>query len=159
MHIKARLSVQQATEDKDLRGQTSPTRNFNSQMIGPVQISPLQPAPDLKKNRPTTSSIYCNICKKVGNSENVCQAITPETARKTPILPERKTSRQQQQPRLRDDFKDFARSNTVSDSYYTGSGGYGTLKKMNDDKRMNEDDPRHQPRSASLDDDVQKRIL
>jgi hypothetical protein len=44
--------------------------------------------------------------------------------------------------RLRDNFKGRARDNTANDSYYTSSGGYGTLGDIDlqDDHRMDEDD-------------------
>jgi hypothetical protein len=60
--------------------------------------------------------------------------------------------------RLRGDFKGRARGNTANDSYYTSSGGYGTLRRhLNDDNRMDEDDLRDRHRSASLDDDDRSR--
>jgi hypothetical protein len=59
--------------------------------------------------------------------------------------------------KLRDDFKGRSRCNTASDSY-TGSGGYGTLgKSLDDDNRLDEDDPRDQYRPSSLDDDDRSR--
>jgi hypothetical protein len=75
------------------------------------------------------------------------QAITPETVRITPIPPERISN---------EDFESRAkvvtfpsnegkvlRGNTANDSYYTSSGGYATLgRNLDDDNRMDEDDPR-----------------
>jgi hypothetical protein len=46
--------------------------------------------------------------------------------------------------RLRDDFKGRARGNTANNSYYTSSGGYGTLgRHLQDDNRINEDIASH----------------
>jgi hypothetical protein len=54
----------------------------------------------------------------------------------------------------RSEFKGRARGNTANDSHYTGSSGYDTLgRNLDDDNRTEEDDPRDQSRSASLDDD------
>jgi hypothetical protein len=138
MHIKARLSLQQATEDKDHQGRRSPTRNVNSRMIGPLPISP--------------NTYQLRILKRFNDVKRLLQHMQnsgqvrkrTETARTPPIL--------------RDDFKGCTRGNTASDSYHTGSGGYGTLgKSLNDDNRMDEDDPRDQYRPSSLDDDDRPR--
>jgi hypothetical protein len=140
MHIKAHLSVQQAIEDKE-----TPNRKR--------QFSDDKPSANPKKNRPTTSSVYYNICKSAGKPKNVWSRHhtrdCPNNTNPSGKDPERK---------LRDDFKGCSRGNTASDSYYTGSGDYGTLgKSLTDDNRMDEDDPRDQYRPFLVDDDDRSR--
>jgi hypothetical protein len=137
MHIKARLSVQQAIEDKDLQSRTKKrqsSRNVNSGMISLVQIS--------------TDTDQLRILRRIdqqranqrANPKTYGQAITPETVRTIPILQERISN------------EDFETTSKIAPRYYgrqllTGSGGNGTLgKSLNNDNRMDEDDPRDQYR-------------
>jgi hypothetical protein len=117
-----------------------------------ANLSKYGPAPDSKKNRSSTSSVYCNVCKTAGKPENVWSS---HHTRDCPNNPN--PSGKDLERKLRDDFKGRARGNNANDSYY-GSGGYGTLgRHLNDDNRMDEDDPRDRHRSASLDDDDRSR--
>jgi hypothetical protein len=83
-----------------------------------ANLSTYGPAPDSKKNRPLTSSVYCSICNK---PENVWSS---HHTRDCPNNPN--PSGKDLERSLRDDFKGRARGNTANDSYYTSSGGYGT---------------------------------
>jgi hypothetical protein len=111
------LIVQQAIEDKDLQGRRSlkNKRQFSDDKPR-ANLSKYGPAPEPKKNRSTTSSVYCNICKSAGKPE-----ITRDCLNNTNL------SGKDLERKLRNDFKGRARGNTASDSYYTGSGGYSTL--------------------------------
>jgi hypothetical protein len=91
-------------------------------MIDPVPISPntdqLRIQKRIDQRRQASIAIFA---KQRASPKTYGQAITPKTVRMTPILPER----------------------ISNDSYYTGSGGYGTLgKNLNDDNRVDKDDPR-----------------
>jgi hypothetical protein len=113
-----------------------------------ANLSKYGPAPDPKNNRSTTSSVYCNIYKSAGKPENVW------SSHHTRDYPNNTNpSGKDLERKLRDDFKGRAHGNT-----YTGSGGYGTLgKSLNDDNKMDEDDPRDQYRLSSLDYDDRSR--
>jgi hypothetical protein len=77
-----------------------------------TNLSEYGPAPDPKKNRPTTSSVYCNICKAAGKPENVW------SNHHTMYCPNNTNpSGKDLERKLRDDFKG-------RNSYYAGSGGY-----------------------------------
>jgi hypothetical protein len=121
-------------------------------MIGLVPISPyteqLRILRGIDQRRQASIATYAN---QQASPKTYGQAITPESVRITP-------SGKDLERKLRDDFKGPARGNTTSDSYCTGSGGYGTLvKSLNDDNRMVNDDPRDQDRPSSLDDDDRSR--
>jgi hypothetical protein len=114
-----------------------------------ANLSKYGPAPDSKKNRPMTSSVYCSICKTAGKPDIVWSSHHTRDCPNNPNPSEKDLER-----RLRDDFKGRARGNTANDSYYTSSGGFGTLRRhLHDDNRLDEDDPRDRHRFASLDDD------
>jgi hypothetical protein len=150
MHVKAHMSARQATEDKDLQSRISPTRNVNARMMGPVPISPNTDQLPIPKRIDESIATYA---KQRASSKTHGQAVTPETAQITPILPERISNKN-----FETTSKVALAANTANDGYYTGSGGCGTLgRNLNDDNRMNEDVPRDQPRSAPLDDDGRSR--
>jgi hypothetical protein len=141
MHIKARLSVQQAiSRQRSSKPNKSNKKRQFSDDTPSANLFKYGPAPDPKKNRPTTSSVYCNICKSAGKLENVWSSHhTRDCPNNT------NPSGKDFQRKLRDDFKGQSHGNTARDSYYTGSGGYGTLgKSLNDDSRIGEDDHRDQ---------------
>jgi hypothetical protein len=118
-----------------------------------ANLSKYGPAPDSNKNRSSTSSVYCSICKTAGKPENVWSRHHTTDCPNNP-----KPSGKDLERRLRDDFKGRARGNTANDSYYNSSGGYGTLgRHLHDDNRMDEDDLRDRHRSASVDDDDRSR--
>jgi hypothetical protein len=118
-----------------------------------ANLSKYGSAPDSKKNRPMTSSVYCSICKTAGKPENV---LSSHHTRDCPNDPN--PSGKDLERRLRDNFKARSRGNTANDSYYTDSGGYGTLgRHLHDDNGMDEDDTRDRYRPTSLDDDDRSR--
>jgi hypothetical protein len=121
-------------------------------MTGPVPISSNTDQLRIVKGIDQRLQAYiATYAKQRASPKTYGQAITPGTVRTTPILPERISKRLQ---RLWDGFKGRAHGNTANDSYYTGSGGYGTLgKNLINYNRTDEDDPWDQPRFASLDDD------
>jgi hypothetical protein len=86
MHTRARLSAR-AVENQDLR---SPIRNVIIRMTGPVPISPntdqLRILRRIDHRRRASAAAYA---KQRASPKTYGQAITPETARTTPILPER----------------------------------------------------------------------
>jgi hypothetical protein len=80
-----------------------------------------------------TSSVYCSKCNTAGKPENVWSSHhTRDCPNNT------NPSGKDHERRLRDDFEGRVRGNTGNDSYYTSSGGYGTLGRNLDD----EGDPR-----------------
>jgi hypothetical protein len=89
MYTKARLSAQ-AAEAQDLRSLTSPIRNVIFRMTDAVPISPntdqLRTLKRIDQRRQASTAVYA---KQRASPKTYGQAITPETARTTPVLPER----------------------------------------------------------------------
>jgi hypothetical protein len=155
MHIKGPLvsSASNRRQGSSRPNKPNKKRQFSDDSPS-ANLSKHGPASDPKKNRSTTSSVYCNIYKSADKPENVWSSHhTIDCPNNT------NPSGKDLEQKLRDDFKGRATTSKVeSDSYYTGSGGYGTLgKSLNDDNRMDEDDPRDQYRFSSLDDDDRSR--
>jgi hypothetical protein len=82
LHTKARINLKMKKQFSD----------------DSANLSKYGPAPGPKKNRSTTSSVYCNMCKSVGKPENENQRLSGKDL----------------EQKLRDDFKDRDRTILVA---------------------------------------------